>query len=142
MHITSIENAHNKGSCNRKLAFKNNAPFINCISKINGVLIENAKDLDAVIPMYNFLEYCKNYRKITGSLWSYYRDEPSNGFVHDGNEKITISFRGSKSFEHISTIKRSLDAGNLEKDDVEIVDSLKHFSNFWRCQKLIRNGVN
>ena len=39
------------------------APFINCISKINGVKIDNAEDLDIVMPMYNLLEYSKNYRK-------------------------------------------------------------------------------
>ena len=53
---------------NRFLAFKNNAPFTNCISKINNVLIDNAKYLDVVMPMYNLLEYSKNYRKTTGSL--------------------------------------------------------------------------
>ena len=53
---------------NRFLAFKNNAPFTNCISKINNVLIDNAEDLDVVMPMYNLLEYSKNYRKATGSL--------------------------------------------------------------------------
>ena len=53
---------------NRLLAFKNNTPFTNCISKINNVLIDNAKDLDVVMPMYNLLEYSKNYRKATGSL--------------------------------------------------------------------------
>ena len=59
-------------------AFKNNAPYISCISKINGTKIGNAEDLDVVMPMYNLLEYSKNYRKTTGSLWNYYRDEPSN----------------------------------------------------------------
>ena len=54
------------------MVFKNNAPFINCISKINGVKIDKAEDLDAVMPMYNLLEYSKNYRKTTGSLWNYY----------------------------------------------------------------------
>ena len=52
----------------KKLVFKNNAPFINCISKINGVQTDNAEDLDVVMPMYNLLEYSKNYRKTTGSL--------------------------------------------------------------------------
>ena len=56
----------------KSVAFKNNAPFINCISKINGVQIDNAEDLDVVLPMYNLLEYSKNYRKTTGSLWDYY----------------------------------------------------------------------
>ena len=62
----------------RFLAFKNNEPFTNCISKINDVLIDSAEDLDVVMPMYNFIEYSKKYRKTTGSLWNYYRDEPNN----------------------------------------------------------------
>ena len=57
------------------MAFKSNALFINCISKINGVKTDNAEDLDVVMPMYNLLEYSKNYEKTTGSLWNYYRDE-------------------------------------------------------------------
>ena len=61
---------------NRPLAFKSNAPFTNCISKINNVLTDNAEDLDVVIPMYNLLEYSKNDRKAAGSLWNYYRDKP------------------------------------------------------------------
>ena len=48
-----------------------NAPFINCISKINGIKIDNAEDLDVVMPMYNLLEYSKNYKKTAGSLWNY-----------------------------------------------------------------------
>ena len=47
----------------KKLAFKNNASFINCISKINGTKIANAEDLDVVMPMYNLLEYSKKYKK-------------------------------------------------------------------------------
>ena len=41
----------NVNKSNKSLAFKNNAPSINCISKINGVLINNAEDLNVVIPM-------------------------------------------------------------------------------------------
>ena len=63
----------------KSVAFKNNTPFINSISKINGVETDNAKDVDVVITMYNLLEYSKNLKKkTTGSLWNYYRDEPSN----------------------------------------------------------------
>ena len=47
----------------KKLVFKNNAPFINCISKVNGIKIDNAEDLDVVMPIYNLLEYSKNYKK-------------------------------------------------------------------------------
>ena len=45
----------------KKLAFKNNTMFVSCISKINNALIDNAQDLDIVMPMYNLLEYSKNY---------------------------------------------------------------------------------
>ena len=57
--VTDPDNAER----NKSVAFKNNAPFINCISKINGVKIDNAEDLDVVMPMYNLIEYSKNYRK-------------------------------------------------------------------------------
>ena len=55
--------APDNGKRNKEVAFKNNAPFINCISKINDVEIDNAEDLNVVMPMYNLLEYSKNYRK-------------------------------------------------------------------------------
>ena len=45
----------------KAVAFKNNASFNNCISKINGVKIGNAEDLDVVMPTYTLLEYSKNY---------------------------------------------------------------------------------
>ena len=74
----TLEGDNDANKQNKNLAFKNNATFINCISKINGVKIDNAEDLNIVMPMYNLLEYSKNSRKTTGSLWKYYRDEPSN----------------------------------------------------------------
>ena len=45
---------------NRQVILKNNASFISCISNINGVLVDNAEDLDIAMPMYNLLEYSKN----------------------------------------------------------------------------------
>ena len=62
----------------KKLVFKNSAPLINCISKINGIKIDNVEDIDVLVPMYNLLEYSKNYKKTTGSLWNYYKDQPNS----------------------------------------------------------------
>ena len=64
--ITAVRPENEKK--NKSAAFENNAPFTNCISKINGIKIDNAEDLDVVMPMYDLLEYSQNYRKITGSL--------------------------------------------------------------------------
>ena len=67
-NVTATNTTNSNAFGKKKLVFKNNAPFINCISKINGVKIDNAEDLDVVMPMYNLLEHSKNCRKTTGSL--------------------------------------------------------------------------
>ena len=74
----TLEGDNDANKRNKNLRFKNDTPFMNCISKINGIKIDNAEDLDVLMLMYNLLEYSKNYRKTTGSLWNYYRDEPSD----------------------------------------------------------------
>ena len=53
----------NNAKRNKSVTFKNNARFINCITKINSIKIDNAEDLDVVMPMHNLLEYSKNYKK-------------------------------------------------------------------------------
>ena len=112
----------------KKLVFKNNAPFINCVSKINGIKIDNAEDLDVVMPMYNLLEYSKNYRKTTGSLWNYYRDEPSSS---TDNNDITHSILNSESFDYKANfMENGVTHNNLTKNDVKVVVPLKHLSNF------------
>ena len=78
----------NNNAYDKKLAFENNAPFISCILKINSTLIDNAEYLDIVMPMYNLIEYSKNYSKTTGSLWNYYRDEPNSGA--EGNTNYSV----------------------------------------------------
>ena len=96
-NVNATNTAGDNAFGNKKLVFKNNAPFINCISKINGVKIDSAEDLDVVMPMYNLLEYSKNYRKTTGSLWNYYRDKP-NSTIDDNS--ITHSILNSESFDY------------------------------------------
>ena len=54
---------------NKGVIFKNCALFINCLSEIHNTQIDNAKDIDIVMPMYNLIEYSDNYTKTTGSLW-------------------------------------------------------------------------
>ena len=70
------------------MAFKNSAPFISSVSKINNVLIDNVEDLDVVMAMYNLTEYIKNYSKTTGSLWTFYRDESNIGVNNGINYSI------------------------------------------------------
>lgn len=62
----------------KKLVIKNFTLFTTCISKIKNTLIDNAEDLDILMPMFNLIEYIKNYSKASGILWNCYRDEPNN----------------------------------------------------------------
>ena len=66
----------------------NNVPFASCILKINSTLIDSAECLDIVMPMYNLIEYSKNYSKTIGILWNYYRDEPNIGAERNINYSI------------------------------------------------------
>ena len=67
---------------NKKGFFKNCAPFTDCISEINNTKIDNAKDLDIVMPMCNLVEYSDNYLKTSGCLWQCSRDEPDVNIIN------------------------------------------------------------
>ena len=81
---------------NKKVIFKNCAPFTNCINEINNKQVENAKDIDVVMPMYNLIEYRDNYSKTYGSLWQYCKDIPAvdnnNAIVNFAENNLTDSF--------------------------------------------------
>ena len=91
----------------KKLALKNNPPFFSCIFKINGHLIENAEDLNVAMPMYNLLYYSKDYRKTSGSLWNYYRDEPNSGYNNSNRNRIQLKIINLKILS-LLTIKQVL----------------------------------
>ena len=99
---------------NRALILKNNAPFISCITRINRELIEYADDLDIVMPMYNLLQYSKNYKKTVGSLYNYHRDELSND--NDNNNFDNIKVVNSETFKYKTKI-----IGNTYNVDSTIV---------------------
>ena len=116
---------------NKAVVFKNNSPFSNCISKINGVQIYKAEELDVVMPMYHLLEYSKNYRKTTGSLWNYYRDEPSNP-ISSNSESFKYKTSIAGNTYDVGAAEASYGANKVGKNKTEIVVPLKHLSNFWR----------
>ena len=96
------------------VTFKNCAPFTNCTSKINNTQVDNAKDIDIVMPMYNLIEYSDNNAKTTGSLWQYFRDEPNDDIEDSESFKSKIKITG-----------KTPDDDN--EKDVEIMVPLKYF---------------
>ena len=105
------------------VAFKNYAPFTNCISEINSTQIDNCKDIDIVMPFYNLLENSDNYAKASVSLWQYHRDEPNDNLADSESFKSKIKITGKTP------------AADNEKD-VEIMVPLKYLSNFWRTLEM------
>ena len=53
--------ANENDQAEKVVAFKNKAPFSSCILKTNSTLIENAEELDIVMPMYHRSEYSQNF---------------------------------------------------------------------------------
>ena len=48
--------------------------------------IDNAEDIDLVMPMYNLLEYSNNCSKKLGSSWQYYRNGPFTNYASVFND--------------------------------------------------------
>ena len=114
-------------NANKKVIFKNCAPFTNCISKINNTQIDNAKDIDIVMPMCNLIEYSDNYAKTSRSLWQYCKDIPAR------NNKNIINFtEGNLTDSFNFKVKFTGQTGDDGTKDVEITIPLKYLSNFWR----------
>ena len=83
------------------------------------------------MPMYNLLEYSKNYKKTTGSLWNYYRDQPRNPLSTNSESfKYKASITGNTY--NVDYDDDNYDANKAGKNETEIVIPLKYLSNFWR----------
>ena len=120
----------NDANYKKRLAFKNNAPFIFCISKINNTFTENAEDLDIVMPMYNLIEYSNNNSKTSKNLWNYYRDQP-NRVVYGKNNHVDYSIKDSKSLDCKTSITGKLESINTGKENAKNFFPLKNLGNFW-----------
>ena len=75
---------------NKVVICKNCTPFTDCMSEINNTRIDNAKNLDVVMSMCNWIEYSDNYLKTLRQLWQYYRDDPSDILTNSESFKFKI----------------------------------------------------
>ena len=120
---------------NRSLILKNNASFVSCITRINGELIEDPDDLDIVMPMYNLLEYSKNYRKTIGSLYNYYRDELGGNDNNNDNTVNSDTFRYKNkitgSTYNVAVGAEDYTANKNGTNDIKLAIPLKYLGNFW-----------
>ena len=131
--ITTVSpTAANPNDNDKEVVFKDCVPFTDCISEINNTQIDNAKDIDVVMPMYNLIEYSYNYSKTSGSLWQYFRDEPA--LTDAGTIANFHATKKSASVKFKQKITGKTADGSTK--DIEIMVPLKYFSNFWRTLEM------
>ena len=118
---------------NKKVIFKNCAPFTDCISEINNTQVDNAKYIDIVIPVYNLIEYSNNYSKTYGSLWRYCKDIP--GLNNNGGIVVFNGANATNLFNFKAKITGQTDDDG-ETDNVEIMVPLKYLVNFRRTLEM------
>ena len=122
---------------NKKVIFKNCTQFTDCIFEIKNTQVDNAKQIDIVMPMHNLIEYSNNYSKTSGCLWQNYKDIPA---VDDGCG--IVGFNGANatySFNFKTKITGQTD-NNGEINNVEIMVPLKYLGNFWRTLEILLNN--
>ena len=93
------------------------------------------------MPMYNLLEYCKNYRKTIGSLYNYYRDELTNdGNDNNFDKRNAVNSEAFKYKNKITGNTYNVHAGAQGYDvnkngtqKIELAIPLKYLGNFWRA---------
>ena len=83
------------GDANSRLAFKNCTQFTKCITDINDEHVDNADNLDIIMPIYNLIEYSDNYSDTSGSLWQFKRDKQN---MNNGNP-ANVTTDDSSSFK-------------------------------------------
>ena len=96
---------------------------INCKSKRNNTEIDNAKDIDIVMPMHNLIEYSNSYSKTSGRLWQYYNNEPNDNLADSEWFKSKVKITGNTP-------------ANGNAKNVEMIVPLKYLSNFWRTLEM------
>ena len=65
----------------------------------NNTDIDNAQDIDIVMPIYNLIKHSDNYSKTLGSLWQYYKDDPNNKITQPESFKSKIKITGKTPTE-------------------------------------------
>ena len=123
--ITVVELAADRRNNGIEVLLKNCAPFTDYISEINNTQIDNAKDINVVMPMYNLIENNDNYSKASGGFWKYYRDEPAltdTGAIDNFPGK-SVSFKLQTKITGLT--------GDDGTKDVKIMMPMKHLRHFF-----------
>ena len=124
--MTAAAGDADANTTNRKVIFKKCVSFTSCISEINNKHVDNAKDIDIVMPMYNLIEYSDNYSKTSASLWQYCKDIPAVN-----NNDAIVDFTDNNLNDSFNfQVKMTGQTGNDGTKSVEIMVPFSYLSVF------------
>ena len=115
-----------------QVAFKNCAQFTECITKTSGSTVDDAEDLDLVMPMCNLIKYVSNFSETTGSLCFYSKDEATNFNAYSANDDNFGSFKYKTKLLQNKVADRN---NGILKNRIFTVP-LKYLSNSWRTLEM------
>ena len=101
--------------------------------KIDGTTIDDAENLDLVIPMYNLIEHSLNCSETTGNLWFYSKDEGTNfnaDVANTNNTNKSIKFNANLLGNTVA--QNTPNQANRILKNASTAVPLKYLSNFWR----------
>ena len=109
--------------------------FSKFITKIGSTTIDDAKDSDLVMPIYNLIEYSSNYSETTGSFWLYSKDEANNFNADIANYENFKSFKYKAKLLGNRVAQPSPNAANDVLKNSTIAVPLKYLSKFWSSRE-------
>ena len=118
---------------NKKETFKNCAPYTDYITEINNTQVDDAQKIDAVMLMYNLIEYSYAYQKTPRSLCQYYTDEPA---LNASPEIINFPANNNNNSSFKFKEQITGQTANSGTKAVEIMTLVKYLSNFWRALEM------
>ena len=124
------EIAAGQGNDKIEVVFEICAPFADCIKEINNIQIDNAKDINIVMPMHNIIEYSNDCSKRWGGSCQYYRDEPA---LNDSGSPDSFPHNGA-SFKSKQKITGKTEYNSTKA--IKITVPLKYFSKFCRTVEI------
>ena len=104
--------------------------------KIDRITVDEAEDLDLVMPMYNLIEYSSNYSETTGSLWFYSKDEATDFNADIANDNSFKSFKYKAKLLGNTKAQPNPNHANGILKNATIVVPLKYLSNVWRSLEM------
>ena len=104
------------------------------MGRINNVQVDEASDINALMPMYNLVGCSHIQSKASAILWQFHEDVP---VANNDNEIVDLNPGNANARSFILKLKLTYQTGNNVKKNVKLMVSLKDLSKFWSTLEML-----